>query len=443
DPLLTKIWEVGRWTLQLCMHDGYEDCPWREQGQWCGDAQVELHVNYVTFGDVALGTKCLRQIAQGQNEEGALPAEYPADVTVYPKRQSVPGGGIPTFMAQWASMLLDHYRYTGDLKVVSELYPNLMRLMGYLGRFLDDDGLLKAVPGFPFLDWIPGIMGSPEENRAELTGMNCHYYRALLDAAELAGFVGEKTQQNDWMGKAEKLKRAINERLWSEEQGAYARFRSGGKLGPKLAVHDSILAAYAGVASSKRISLSLANLFEKPRQDVVQIGTPYFYFFYLRALRGAGRHQEALDATRRSYGKMLEAGATTWWEHFGGYASLCHAWSAAPNSDLSGYVLGVQPTAPGFAELRVEPQPSDLTWAKGVVPTPRGDVSVFWKRERSTFELNVTVPMQAVVELSVPASSLETTRLTSETRPQKRAFADGRARYWLQAPGVYRIEVLG
>ena len=173
------------------------------------------------------------------------------------------------------------------------------------------------------------------------------------------------------------------------------------------------------------------------------VGAPYFYFFYLRALRGAGRHQEALDATRRAYKKMLDAGATTWWEQFGGFASLCHAWSSAPTSDLSGHVLGVQPTAPGFKEFRIEPQPADLTWAKGIAPTPRGDVSVNWKRENSRFDLNTDVPMPALVELSVPAKSLETTRLTSKTEPQKRAFADGRARYWVQGPGSFRIEAEG
>jgi hypothetical protein len=442
DPLLTKIWDVGRWTLQLCMHDGYEDCPWREQGQWCGDAQVELHSNYVTFGDIALGTKCLRQIAQSQNEDGALAADYPADTAVYPTRHTVPSG-IPTFMAQWVSMLLDHYRYSGDAKLVSELYPNLVRVMGYLGRFRDDDGLLSNTPGFVFVDWSPGLMGSPMESHAELTGMNCHYYRALLDAAALADLVGEKAQQNEWLGKAEKLKRAINERLWSEERGVYAHARSGGHLTPQLAVHDSVLAAYAGVASPERVSQSFANLFEKSRPDVIQIGTPYFYFFYLRALRGAGRHQEALDVTRRSYGKMLDAGATTWWEQFGGYASLCHAWSSAPNSDLSTEVLGMKLTEAGFKGFRVEPHPADLTWAKGVVPTPRGDVSINWKREGSRFELNVTVPMEALVELSVPAKSLETSSLTSKTTAQKREFTDGRARYWVRAPGTFRIQAQG
>src|SRR4029077_17608321 len=40
DDRLNQIWDVGRWTLQLCMQDSYEDSPWREQSQWAGDGQV-------------------------------------------------------------------------------------------------------------------------------------------------------------------------------------------------------------------------------------------------------------------------------------------------------------------------------------------------------------------------------------------------------------------
>jgi hypothetical protein len=441
DPLLTRIWETGRWTLNLCMHDAYEDCPWREQSQWVGDAQVELQTNYMTFGDLALGTKYLRQIAQGQGEEGNLPPSYPSGRSVYPTRQSPPPQGtISTFMLQWVSTLLGHYRFTGERKLVSELFPNVVRLMAYFDRYLGARDLLADVPGVAFLDWAPGQAEFSRGDHEEFTGLNAHYYRALLDAAELASLMGDGARQAEWTRKADSVEQSINGRLWSKEKAAYVHGRRGDQVTGRLAVHDSVLAVYSGVAPEDRIQRSLDTLFGKPSADAIQIGSPYFYFFYLKALRRAGRHQQALDASRAAYGKMLQAGATTWWELMGDSASLCHAWSTAPNSDLSAYVLGVQLTEPAFAALRVEPYPADLTWAKGVVPTPRGDVSVNWKREGSTFELNVAVPMEAFVELSVPAKSLETSRLTSKTRAQKREYRDGRARYWVQGPGTFRIE---
>ena len=444
DALLTKIWDVGRWTLQLCMHDGYEDCPWREQSQWVGDAQVELESNYVTFGDLALGAKYFRQIAQGQGENGSLPASYPAGVAVYPKRQPMPvEATLPTFMVQWVSTLLAYYRYTGERKLVSELFPTVERVLAYFDRRLDDHGLLANVPGFTFLDWTSGLQMSPQGSPGELTGLNCHYYRGLLDAAELAVLVGNDARRAEWTQKAERVKQSVNDRLWSEEKGVYVPGRMGDQVTGKLAVHESVLAAYAGVAPEERIKRSLDTLFGKPPAEAIQIGSPYFYFAYLQALRRAGRHEQALAVTREAYGKMLEAGATTWWEHLGGFASLCHAWSTAPNSDLSRYVLGVQLTEPGYAAFRVEPYPADLTWAKGVIPTVHGDVAVAWKREGSSFELTVTAPMKAVVELSVPAKSLETTRLTSKAKPQKQAFTDGRARYWVEGPGTFRVEAQG
>ena len=444
DSLLTKIWEVGRWTLQLCMHDCYEDCPWREQTQWVGDAQVELPTNYVTFGDLALGTKYLRQITQGQGEKGNLPAAYPSGVSVFPTHQSAPPEGtLPTFNAQWVSTFLGHYRFTGDRKLVSELFPAVVRLMAYFDGYLGAHGLLVDVPGFPFLDWAQGQMEFRRGDGEELTGLNAHYYRALVDAAELASLMGDGARQAEWMHKADSVKQSINERLWSEEKGAYVHGRRGDQKTERLAVHESVLAVYSGVAPEDRVQRSLDTLFGKRSLDAIPIGSPFFYFFYLQALRRAGRHQQALDAMRQAYSKMLDAGATTWWENFEGFASLCHAWSTAPNSDLSAHVLGVQLTEPAFAAFRVEPYPADLTWAKGIVPTPHGDVSVNWKREGSTFELNVAVPMEALVELSVPAKSLETSRMTSKTRSQKREFTDGRARYWVQGPGTFRIEAQG
>ena len=52
--------------MQLCMHDGYEDCPSREQRQWVGDAYVEALVNFAAFGDTAPRAKRLVRQAQSQ-----------------------------------------------------------------------------------------------------------------------------------------------------------------------------------------------------------------------------------------------------------------------------------------------------------------------------------------------------------------------------------------
>jgi hypothetical protein len=51
--------------------------------------------------------------------------------------------------------------------------------------------------------------------------------------------------------------------------------------------------------------------------------------------------------------------------------------------------------------------------------------------------------MKAVVELSVPARSLETTRLSSAGKHQKQAFTGGRARYWVEGPGTFRVVAEG
>jgi alpha-L-rhamnosidase len=440
DSLLNQIWETGRWTLQLCMHDAYEDTPWREQSQWVGDAQVELLANYRTFGDVALGSKYLRQIAQGQAPDGKLPAAYPAGRSVYPMAQALEAEAtIPAFMLQWVSTLLNHYFYTGNRDLVLELYPHVSRVIAYFDRYRDAHGLLSDVPGFNFLDWYPGLDPSALRREGEVTGLNAHYYKALLDAAALADVVADQSKQEEWLSKAHLVKHAINERLWSERKQAYVHARRGDELAEQVFVHDSVLAAYAGVAPSERVNRSFAILFDAPEAGTVQIGTPYFYFFYLEALQRADRHQEALEVIREAYGRMLAAGATTWWEHLSGHASRSHAWSSGPNVDLSTYVLGVQPTEPAFAAFRVRPEPGDIQWAKGIVPTVRGDIRVEWHRPPSGFDLQVSVPMKARVELSLPAVSLDATNLTGDSPPKQAHFAGGRAYYHVNGPGVFRL----
>src|SRR5207302_10817216 len=64
------------------------------------------------------------------------------------------------------------------------------------------------------------------------------------------------------------------------------------------------------------------------------------------------------------------------WDAALGTASCAHAWSATPTYDLGAHILGVLPTAPGYAMVDIRPLFGDLQRVSGKVPTPRGLIEV-------------------------------------------------------------------
>jgi hypothetical protein len=125
--------------------------------------------------------------------------------------------------------------------------------------------------------------------------------------------------------------------------------------------------------------------------DCVLANTFYSHFVQA-ALAKAGRFDAALALVRDRYGRMLARGATTLWESFEPTGSLCHGFSATPTWQLSTFALGVAPLAPGFARFSFSPQPADLAFARGVFPTPRGDVRVAWQRDARGIAIELRVP---------------------------------------------------
>jgi hypothetical protein len=123
---------------------------------------------------------------------------------------------------------------------------------------------------------------------------------------------------------------------------------------------------------------------------------------------------------------MLEAGSSTFWEHWHGEASQCHAWSATPTFDLSTEVLGVRPLAPGFARFAVEPHPAGLDWARGTFPTPAGDIAVGWEHSEGSFRLEVEVPSGCRARVSIPPPARG--RWTSVEANRTPVWADGAPR---------------
>jgi hypothetical protein len=288
----------------------------------------------------------------------------------------------------------------------------LARNIEGLRQFINQDGLVE-IDGWNMFDWAP--MDAP--TNGIVTHLNCLAVLGLRDAAELArlngaAVDGARRQAPEWNKLADGIARAVNRHLWDAKRNAYIDcIRAGGERSPVLSQQTHTAAYISGVATGTRATRCRAIIAKAPR-GFVPAGSAFFMFFVLEGLVREGRFKTLVDTIRSYWGRQVEAGATTTWEtYIPGAArvtrSHCHGWSAAPTYFLSSYVLGIQPAEPGFAKVRIAPQPAGLTWAHGSVPTPRGLVTCYWRYvgsgARGGFEYRHWLPprIPAVVELPV------------------------------------------
>ncbi|MBK8027480.1 MAG: family 78 glycoside hydrolase catalytic domain [Chloroflexi bacterium] len=409
DDLLNRIWQVGANTLHFCMLDGYVDCPSREQRQWL-DAYVDSLINYAAFGDTLLAAKMLRQVAQSQQPDGLTMMVAPGDFAV------LRFTNIPDFCLYWILAIEAYLDYAGDLSIADELYPSVVRAIGWFERHLNADSLLTDVPHWVFVDW------AEIDKRGQVTALNAQFVGALRVAARLARLVEAPRDAIRFGDLAERISSAINALLWDETRGAYIDCRHGGALSRRISQQTNAAAIAYGVApqerwphlfdailDDQRLVLTRFGAAQAERVDFdeeahVVLAQPFTMHFLHRALCRAGHHQTMIDNIRKRWGALIAAGDRTFRESWQiiELTSLCHAWAGTPTFDLSTEVLGVRPLLPGFARFSVAPHPADLAWAHGVFPSPHGDIAVEWSLADDRFDLAVTVPPGTEARVRLP-----------------------------------------
>lgn len=401
DTRLNRLWDIGRDTLQNCMHDGWEDCPSREQRQWLGDVTVESLVAQAAFGPsaAALNRQFLRQAAESQRPDGLTqmfaPGDHRTDAVL-----------VPDWTLQWILNAEQHWLYTGDLDTIAAIFPSIQRALAWFERQLGPHDLFANVPYWHFMDWAAvGRHGEAAAFNAQLAG-------TFTAAARMAYGLDWPRAARRYEELAERIAAALNARHWDAERGVYVDMvdPATGVQDRRVSQHANAAALLWGVALRDRWPSIVARITDParlkftaappiaptgeafdPEHDVVLANTFYSHFVY-RALSRAGRFDRALALMRDRYGRMLDQGATTLWESFGPTASLCHGFSATPLYQLSTEVLGICPVEPGFRRFRVAPQFADLTEASGVFPTVRGDIRVAWRRDDTGADLEVELP---------------------------------------------------
>ncbi len=402
DPLLGKLFDATEKTLRAATYDFFMDNGIREKLAWGGDvAEASVLGCLPVFGDVPTVRYYLDQFRRSQELIGT--GQIPANGT------SNLAGNHFLHGLRTAIVMAEYGLWCGDTKYyATKFLPALKRYRNYLKGRVNQEGLLTVREGES--TWVDHIRGV---NAVDVSATANILYIILLQksAAVLKAF-DDSGQAQEVMAAENVLKKTVRERFWDPKRGLFFDGSAKGIPSATLTQHANYLALYAGLVDKGDEAGFLARVADaKYDNKIVRFGPPFLHWPQA-ALFMVGRGQEGVDLMRDRYSLFLRDGGTTFWEGWSwgllgntwepSYLSLAQNGAGAPAWFLHTEILGVKPTAAGFAEFEIAPSLCGLEWAKGVVPSPRGDIVVSWERKGNVFTIAVTVPPNTRATLRMP-----------------------------------------
>ncbi len=378
DHLHNKIYEVCLRTLQTCMHEHYEDCPWREQSLYSMDSRNQMLCGYYTFGETAFAKSSIRLMALSLREDGMLELCSPAVVSIT----------IPSFTAIFVTQLQEYLLYSGDLAFAEEMMPTARAIVAAFTAQLDNDRQLlkcrKEGQYWNFYEWQSGLDGHigaemTEEARTYDAPMNAFFSMVLRSIAKLEQALGNHAAAKAYLAQKYALDARMHETFWDASHGVYASFVRGEERFHYAELSNALI-VYAGACPEACEDTVLAAL---AAGTMLPVTLSHSIFKYEVLLRKPARYAKAVfDDIAEVFGRMLYNNATTFYETvdgaraFSNAGSLCHGWSAIPTYLYHAYVLGLKPTENGFASYEIKPIDAGIHDAHGLVITPRGTITL-------------------------------------------------------------------
>ncbi|MCS5714112.1 glycoside hydrolase family 78 protein [Herbiconiux sp. CPCC 205716] len=380
DPFLTRLHGIIDRAVQSNMAGVFTDCPHREKLGWIEQLHYCFSVLARGYDVQAHLEDMVRHMMEAQTEDGLVPNIAP-ELVVF--NEWAVKGDIDAFRSDpnWGRAVIELpwqlYRHYGDDRIIAESFPAALRYLGYL-RSRAVDGLLD----FGLGDWIEIDDGTPRALVAS------HGWATALDtAARSAELLGDEQEARRLRNEAAEVWAAVRHRFSDERSGTWG---SGSQA--SWALGWSAARASGDVEAERR---AVAGLVAAVHADGVAftVGENSLPSL-IQALAGSG-HDDLLDALIRrtdapGYGYQIAAGATalteSWQGAHGntGVVSQNHFMLGVIDDWLTGDVAGLRQSddSVGWRRIRVDPHPlPDVTAAVTVFDSPRGRITVGWRRD--------------------------------------------------------------
>lgn len=386
-PDLTRIWDTGWLTAQLCAHETYMDTPYWEEMQYIGDTRIQALISYAVTGDDRLARQAIMAYRDSVLTDGLTQSRYPSSLTQV----------IPPFSLLWVSMLHDYWMYRDDPEFVRSILPNTRGVLDWFSARQRPDGLLNTIEWWPFVDWTATYPDGvpPQDADGGSSAITLQFIEALRNAAALERQMGEPERAQAYEDRARRAADGLMKLNWDAGTQLLADTpskKSYSQEANALAVWLDVIPKSDQLAVMKKVLQVPEDSATRPEAQVKMSESSYYFRFYLaRAMVHAGlgdMYYAQLDPWR----KMLAMGLSTWAETPEPTRSDSHAWSAHPTYDLLTIVAGIAPASPDFAKVEIAPHLGALTHVEAKMPTPKGLVAVNYTKAGAEWSAQINLP---------------------------------------------------
>lgn len=316
DRLHAKLRQAALNTMKLCMHEHYEDCPWREQALYAYDSRNQALFGYYAWGNYEFAATSFELLGRGIRPDGLLELCAPARVPVT----------IPIFSWIWFVEVDEHWLYSGNGRLFLQFERQMEEMLERaLARREAATGLYLPPAGkeiWNFYEWVAQLDGSGHHPLS--APYNLYLVLALRSFEAMKARAGRPVPN-----RSDALLAAVA-REFRRPDGFYATYRNGSEL---IGFHEHVnaLALRLGLLPPE-LYPQFIRLAKNPQ--VVPASTSSLPFV-VDALHQAGPEGRRFAAERltAAFAPMLFTGSDTLWEvaagalGFDGAGSLCHAWS--------------------------------------------------------------------------------------------------------------------
>ncbi len=399
-PVAQRVFEVVKNTMRSNLFEMPTDvCARDERLGWGAEGHFAMHTAVYLNDNRLFLRKWLRDIADGQMENGSFWANAPA---VMMKDVLPFAGDIQSDMGVHAAWLL--ITMYGDAEGVRGYFPALERYFAYMEG--NSDRLLRFATARDWLDL--GHNGRSDFDHgygkcpAVLIGTAYFARSAQLmeDIARALGEDGRAACYHEMYGKI----RAAFRTYFVGRNGLIRSATQGGAL---LALTFGLLEGGEIEATREWLKADMA---EKGGITWGTATTP----FALYGLVQAGLPEEAARFLTRtefpSIGYMIASGATAVWERWDGILNgeyhphpmnaFNHIGLATVGAFMVSSLAGIAPMAPGFEKILLQPVVSrEIGGVRAVYTSVRGDIEAAWRVEGDELTYRCRIPAPALLRL--------------------------------------------